>query len=193
MKSNRGFTLIEILIVIVVIAGLVSITALNNDGDPRADTLKINAQGLLFYLDEATDEAILNNKSIAIYFTKYSATPYSWQKIEEEVDVNAPNNQPQTNPPEKWNWSEYQSRKLIPVEFDTESEIKLFVNDAESPLTFQKSNDNTVVPQLIIQASGIQSIIKFEVGLADYEKTISVIGNGAGRFKLGQLSKSKEL
>ncbi len=41
MKSNRGFTLIEILVVIVVIALLVSITALNTDGDPRADTLNL--------------------------------------------------------------------------------------------------------------------------------------------------------
>jgi prepilin-type N-terminal cleavage/methylation domain-containing protein len=192
MKSNRGFTLIEILIVIVVIAGLVSITALNTDSDPREDTLKINAQSLLFYLDEATDEAILNNKSIAIYFTKYSATPYNWQLIEQEPNDNSPDPSA-SKPNEKWDWTEYKSRKLNAVEFDSKSELRLFVNDTESPLTFQKSDIKSVVPQLIIQASGIQSIIKFEVGLVDYEKTISVIGNGAGRFKLSQLSQSEEL
>jgi prepilin-type N-terminal cleavage/methylation domain-containing protein len=187
MKSNRGFTLIEILVVIVVIAMLVSITALNTDSDPRADTLKLNSQAFLYYLEEATDEAILNNKGIAIYFTKYSATPYSWQQLKSDNTNSNPGIQQQNEQEETWGWAAYQSRVLMPVEFDPESEIRIFINGAETPLDFQKSDDQTVLPQLIIQASGIQSIIEFEIGLADYEKTISITGNGAGRFKVSPI------
>lgn len=187
MKSNRGFTLIEILVVIVVIALLVSITALNTDGDPRADALKLNAQKIKYYLEEATDEAILNNQSIAVYFTKFSASPYSWQKKPEN------NNQNGSSQPEKeesWQWTDYQSRKIQPIEFHNDSEIKLFINEAESPLSFQKKGIETVKPQLIIQASGIQPIIRLDLSLNDYDKSISLSGNGAGRFKLGAINDS---
>jgi prepilin-type N-terminal cleavage/methylation domain-containing protein len=187
MKPNRGFTLIEILVVIVVIAMLVSITALNTDSDPRADALKLNSQAFLYYLEEATDEAILNNKSIAIYFTKYSATPYSWQQVKQDPTDSNADIQQQNEQKETWDWAAYESRVLMPVEFDPESEIRMFINGSEVPLNFQKNDDQTVTPQLIIQASGIQSIIEFEIGLADYEKTISITGNGAGRFKVSPI------
>jgi len=188
MKSNRGFTLIEILVVIVVIALLVSITALNTDGDPRADTLILNAQKIKFYLEEATDEAILNNQSIAIYFTKFSASPYSWQKITVNNNQNSSIQSPEKE--ENWQWTDYQSRKIQPIEFKNDSEIKLFINESESPLSFQKKDSETIKPQLIIQTSGIQSIIRLDLSLNDYDKSITLSGNGAGRFKLGAINDS---
>jgi type II secretion system protein H len=189
MKFNRGFTLIEILVVIVVIALLVSITALNTDGDPREDLLNQQAQRIRFYLEEATDEAILNNLSLAIYFTKYTASPYSWQKQlipDNSQGSTSSSSQGQNQPKDKWDWSEYTSQKIHLLELQNDAELRLFVNDAEVPLSFQQSEEDSVVPQLIIQASGIQSIVRIEISIKDYDNTMVVTGNGAGRFKMGK-------
>lgn len=180
MIRSRGFTLIEILVVIVVIALLVSITALNTDGDPRDDTLLSNAQRMQFYLEQATDEAILNNINLAINITRNKLSPYIWTK--KPGKGGSPASTSGKNSMEDWMWSKYESRTLGEIEFDSSSEYKLYVNSTLTPLKNFDEQQNALTPQLIIQASGVQTIMRLEMSLENFDKSISVKGNGAGRY-----------
>ncbi len=182
MKSSQGFTLIEVLVVIVVIALLVSISAINSDSDPRENTMKNESTRVKFFLESFTDEAILNSKNIAIYLTHSGATPYEWKKIELE------NNTSSQDTEEKWGWAPYKSNRIVNFQLQNEIIFKLSINENDVPLKTKPEEDKEITPQIIIQSSGIQTLANINLSIDDYDKTITIKGNGAGRYKIGGLS-----
>lgn len=62
--SERGFTLVEILVVLIVMGVLVSLVAVNLRQDDR-DVLRTEAERLAQVLDIAADEARISGKSLA--------------------------------------------------------------------------------------------------------------------------------
>lgn len=178
---NRGFTLIEILVVIVVIALLVSITAINSDRDPYNETLKSQATNIKFYLEVASDEAVLNNKNIGLYFNKHEIRPYTWQAVipSQQQGVSTP-----STTQNKYTWEPYLSRQIGDFILDEDLEMRLFVADREVQLPLSDKGKKAITPQLYLQASGIQTISKVELSIPSYEGVYTVVGNGAGRFNI---------
>lgn len=183
MKFSRGFTLIEVLVVIVVIALLVSISALNSDSDPRADILKTEATRIKFYLESATDEAILNSKTLALNFIEKKISPYSWGKKPQSTDNES---QDPISQKDEWEWTTYKGQNLIQFQSSNDTEYQLFINDKEVILDFEEPQEKAITPQVIIQSSGIQTLAEIKLSLPDYESSISIKSNGAGRFKIGE-------
>lgn len=185
MKHSRGFTLIEVLVVIVVVALLVSISALNSDSDPREDILKTEASRIKFYLELATDEAILNSKNLGLNLTEKQISPYSWVKSTANSDATTNIATPTSD---KWAWTDFQSQNLSPIQTNNNIELQLYINEKEITLLTELQDNKPVTPQIIIQSSGIQTLAEIKLSISDYENTISIKSNGAGRFKVGVLS-----
>ena len=186
MRVSRGFTLIEILVVIVVIALLVSITALNSDSDPREDLLKNEASKVKFFLENLTDEAILNSKNIAAHLTVAGIGVYSWEKkINPEKDDESSSSE---NEKDQWAWASYQSRNVEPLSLENDIEFKLSINESEVFLQSSIEKEKDINPQIIIQSSGIQTISQIKLVIDDYDRHIKIQSNGAGRYKVGDLT-----
>ncbi|MGR6873895.1 type II secretion system protein [Pseudomonas sp. HK3] len=64
---SAGFTLIEILVVLVIIAMLVSMATLNTSHDGRYDELKNESEKIKFKLMAASDVALFENKNLGVF------------------------------------------------------------------------------------------------------------------------------
>lgn len=65
MRSNRGFTLIEVLVVLMIIGVIVGLASLAF-GDNRAEELQREAQRLQAVLTLATEEAIVKSRELGV-------------------------------------------------------------------------------------------------------------------------------
>lgn len=180
MRNTQGFTLVEVLVVIVVIAAIVSISGVNTGSDPRDNFVKAESTRLKFYMESLTDDAILNSKNIGIHFTPSGANPYQWQKAIPKENEN--------NIKEEWEWSPLQSNRIDKLVFQNEIKLKLYINESEIILSANLETEKTITPHVIIQSSGIQTLASLNISIDDYNKSIFVKGNGAGRYKVEGLA-----
>jgi general secretion pathway protein H len=85
----RGFTLIEILFVIAIVATLVGTVAINLTGRDRERNLQTEAQRLALLIELARDEAQLQNQELGLridgdryHFLRYNDRESAWEAIE---------------------------------------------------------------------------------------------------------------
>lgn len=171
MKKSRGFTLIEILVVLVIIAVLVSMAAINTDQDPQKELLHSQAQQLKFSLEAISDEAIFYNKQIGLYFLKTELAPFS---IEPTVNP--------SNPQTLYEWQPYEGRFSKKMKLVNDIEFNLLIDGNPVPLAFSNTSKENIVPQIQFQSSGEQTLATISLKIADYEPFYEVYGNGIGRF-----------
>ncbi len=184
MKTQRGFTLIEVLVVLVIIAMLVSMAAINTGGDPRKDHLITEAERLKFFLEAVSDEALFQNKDLGFVVTKSNLTPYSYEDV---VDPNATNNGVATNvtPQTKKEWSPYKGRFTDVFELPSEEmQFNLKVDGQEVILGYsqEKKEDEEAKPQIHLLSSGEQSVSSIEIYFDDLDFSTTTRGTGVGRY-----------
>lgn len=186
MKSQHGFTLIEVLVVLVIIATLVSMAAINTGGDPRKDHLLNEAERLKFFLEAVSDEAVFQNKDIGFEVTKNKMTPYS-----NEVALSTNNNTANsgsTVPETKYEWVAYKGRFTDVFELSMEDMLFSLTVDGQAVVLDysqeKKESDKieTESIQFFILSSGEQTVASFEISIEDLEFSSTTRGTGVGRF-----------
>jgi prepilin-type N-terminal cleavage/methylation domain-containing protein len=188
MKLQRGFTLIEVLVVLVIIAMLVSMAAINTGGDPRKDQLIAEAERLKFFLEAVSDEALFQNKDLGFEITKSNLTPYSYEDV---VDPNATNTNSSSNAATnasvqmKKEWVAYKGRFTDVFELPSEDmQFNLKVDGQEVILGYsqEKKEDEEAKPHIHLLSSGEQSVSSIEIYIDDLDFSTTTRGTGVGRY-----------
>jgi len=65
---QRGFTLLELMVVLVIIGVILTFVSLSSGGDPRAEQMQREAQRLIALLELASEEAVLRSEQLAVRF-----------------------------------------------------------------------------------------------------------------------------
>lgn len=184
MKYQRGFTLIEVLVVLVIIAMLVSMAAINTGGDPRKDQLLTEAERLKFFLEAVSDEALFQNKDLGFVVTHSNLTPYSY---EETVDTEAADSgvTPEDSSQTKMEWVAYKGRFTDVFELPSEDmQFNLKVDGQEVILTYaqEQKEDEKAKPQIHLLSSGEQTVMALEITIDDLDFSTTTRGMGVGRY-----------
>lgn len=86
---QRGFTLLELMVVIVIVGVVMTFVTLSLGGDRRAEQLQREAQRLAALMDLASEEAILRSQQIGVRFGNtdyefYRLEAGSWQPLSQD-------------------------------------------------------------------------------------------------------------
>ncbi len=176
MKYKGGFTLIEILVVLVIISLLVSMAAVNTGSDPRISQLNNEAKRLKFFLEAISDEVLFQNKNLGFVVTKTGLAPYAWVQLTFK-DPQDPSSQ------DTYNWQGHTGRFAKEYTLPEEMTFKLSIEGQSVILPREfPGKDQEIKPQFYILSSGEQTVASFELSYPDLEHTVNTYGSGVGRF-----------
>ena len=68
LRAARGFTLLELMVVLVIIGIILTFVTLNAGGDKRAVQMQREAQRLAALMELASDEAVMRSEQLAVRF-----------------------------------------------------------------------------------------------------------------------------
>lgn len=69
-RAARGFTLLELMVVLVIISVILTFATLTTGGDPRAEQLRRETRRLAALLEMASEEAVLSSQQLAVRFSE---------------------------------------------------------------------------------------------------------------------------
>ncbi|MFT2092226.1 type II secretion system minor pseudopilin GspH [Paraglaciecola sp. 2405UD69-4] len=159
-QKQTGFTLIEVMLVLLIMGLAVGAVVLNYSGESAQDRLKKQAQRLQVVFNMAADFAVLNQRQLGLrveedentYYFMYLDQEQTWQKIEEDRALG------DHILPEEFSLE----LSLTDLPWDTSS--SLFSNDELFEEDFSLSEDGTEIgneedkkpepPQVFIFSSG---------------------------------------
>ena len=72
VSGQRGFTLLELMVVLVIIGIILTFVVLSAGGDKRAEQMQREVQRLAALIELASDEAVMRSEQLAIRFTDSS-------------------------------------------------------------------------------------------------------------------------
>ncbi|GAA6133369.1 hypothetical protein NBRC116188_01580 [Oceaniserpentilla sp. 4NH20-0058] len=179
-RHNSGFTLIEILVVLVIIALLVSMASLNTSHDGRINEIKSEAEKLKFLLEASADEALFNNKNIGFEFAKTEFTPFSY-----EIQTPATTADSTSEDEIISSWNGYTGKYIQHYILPESMYLELSVEGQELQLPYvlkQDKKQEEIKPVFFMMASGEQTPIQLKIQMEDYDGYATVRGDGMGRF-----------
>jgi general secretion pathway protein H len=71
-RGQRGFTLLELMVVLVIVSVILTFVSLTAGGDPRAEQLQRESRRLAALLEMASEEAVLSSQQLAVRFSEES-------------------------------------------------------------------------------------------------------------------------
>ncbi len=88
----RGFTLIELMVVLVIIGIVVTFVTLSIGADPQAKNVETEARRLAALMELASEESVLHSSELAIRFTDtdyafFSLQNGQWQTLEDDPQL----------------------------------------------------------------------------------------------------------
>jgi len=163
-RQSAGFTLIELMVVIVLIGIIFTFAALSLGGDDVAEIMEQEARRLVTLMDLASDEAIIRGEELAMHFTDDSYEflvlgETGWQAPEDDSLL-----KPHTLP------------AGLELRLEVEGELPLLgERDSE-----EEDEDDGLVPQVYILSSGEMTpftvTLQSELTDARYFMSASLLG-----------------
>jgi len=160
--SQRGFTLIEILVVVFIIAVILGFASLSLSGRALDDKVQEEARRLTEILRLARDDAGMTGLELG------------WLRNEEGYRFVALSDN---------GWAEYgEGTPLRPRLLEQPMTLKVRVDDL--PI---ETDDNQLLPQVMILSSGEMTPFELELGAPDLDFVFLISGNLLGVVKLEKL------
>jgi general secretion pathway protein H len=133
LERARGFTLLEVMVVVMIIGVMLTVSALSLRGDSHAELLKREATRMIALLDLASQEAVMRSEQLAV---RFSEDGYEFMLLEEESG----------------SWSSLaDDRPLRPRKLPDNIELRLELEDNPPPSLVSEESD---LPQVFLLSSG---------------------------------------
>ncbi len=173
MKQS-GFTLLEIIVVVFIIAIMTSAAFLNTGSDPRDKHVMQEGKRLQFFLQMASDDAVFRNADLGFFLTRNQIHPYKWVLLK-AADENDPESV------DDYDWEPYESRLVKTFELPEDYFFELNIEGQDLILPYDVP-EKEILPQFIIYSTGEQPISEFTINIEEFNKASMVSGSGVGRF-----------
>jgi general secretion pathway protein H len=151
MKLNpriRGFTLIEILVVVLVVSILMGVVVSSFTGVDREQTFRGYAERLALRIEIARDKAMQANREWGVYLDREGVRFAEFDEINGE-------------------WVPRSEKPFMPDSFDTEVEFRVEVEEIPGALDQQADADDEDLPSIVLFSSG--ETTPFEITIAPVE------------------------
>ena len=182
-SQARGFTLIEILVVIVIVATIVSITLLSVNVASRDDEMEQERRRLASIIETAQDDALLQGREYGIEFMESSYRFVEFDPLTRQ-------------------WAEVPGDDLYRLRALPEGiEFELFIDDkrielARDPKTLddpdepQRSTFQPYAPHLFVFSSGEGTVFELHFYRRVTDHRLALLGDVLGELKFGEHDES---
>lgn len=162
-QRSAGFTLLELLVVLVLIGIIVSFAALSISGRSLDDRIELEAERLNQLVGLAAEEATLKGYSIGLHVDPQS---YGFYRLDESGA-----------------WTEYDPQgDLRSRELAEPMYLELWLDGRVAPPPAK--DEHTVKPQVLLLSSGESTSFALDVRAQQYAPYYRIEGDALGRIKL---------
>jgi len=160
-QSSKGFTLLEIMVVIVIVGIVLSFMTLSTGSDRRAEQLEREAQRIVTLLQLASEEAVMRSEQLAL---RVDETGYEFMILE------------------NGEWATLaDDRPLRPRELPAGIELRLELQDNPPP---GLSAEDSEQPQVFLLSSGEMTPFVLLVSAPETEQRYAIKASLLGRMEL---------
>jgi general secretion pathway protein H len=147
-----GFTLIEILVVVLVISILMGVVVNSFTGADREQTLRGYAERLALRIEMARDKALQANREWGVYIDRESVRFAEFDEINGE-------------------WLERTQRPFAPEKYDSQVRIEVEIEDYPDLSAFanEGSNDDEELPTIVLFSSGETTPFEISIEPLDWD------------------------
>lgn len=161
LRAERGFTLLEIMAVLVIVGIVLTFVTLSTGGDTRAEQLQREAQRLVALLDLAQEEAVMRSEQLAL---RVGESDYEFMILEGN----------------EW-MALGDERPLRPRELPRGIELRLELQDNPPPGLTAENEDQ---PQVFLLSSGEMTPFILTLSAAETERRFQIKASLLGRLEL---------
>ncbi len=161
LRRAGGFTLLEVMVVVVIIGIMLTVSAMSLRGDSHAELMQREATRLIALLDLASDEAVMRSEQLAVRFTDDG---YAFMLLQNGRWVLVNDNQP-----------------LRPRKLPDNIELRLELEDNPPPSLVSEESD---LPQVYLLSSGEMTPFVVTLFSPGTERRFVVKGTLLGHLEL---------
>lgn len=156
MRRSRGFTLIEIMVVMVVVGLMAVIAVVNMGGGAQQRELENAARELFLLMQTASEQAVLNNQEMGLVIEDESYRFLAYNNLEQVYE-------PQ------------EERLFSPRKLPEWMELTYQIEDDLPPMPGVKEDEDTPAPDIYFYSSGETTPFEIQMTAGDNNELIYLI------------------